>query len=124
MGGVGGTPGYYERGELTNSFETYWAAAPLTLPFAKGKVLWDLMPGLSVDLGYDLELVRDRPALDVNGQPGTGLLPTSYTRHMVGAGISVAWRLICACWASIRGIGTTPMMRNWRRLQKKNTGFY
>jgi hypothetical protein len=50
MGGVGGTPGYYERGELTNSFRTYWAAAPLTLPFVKGRVLWDLMPGFEVDL--------------------------------------------------------------------------
>lgn len=50
MGGLGGTPGYYERGELTNSFKTFWVAAPLTLPVLKGNVLWDLMPGFATDL--------------------------------------------------------------------------
>lgn len=50
MGGIGGTPGYYHRGEVTNSFRTYWASAPLTLPFVKGRVLLDLMPGFQVDL--------------------------------------------------------------------------
>lgn len=49
MGGVGGNPGYYQRGELTNSFRTVWAASPLTLPFLGNKVLLDLMPGFEGD---------------------------------------------------------------------------
>ncbi len=49
MGGLGGNPGYYKRGELTNSFRTVWAASPLTLPFVGNKVLLDLMPGFEAD---------------------------------------------------------------------------
>lgn len=49
MGGVGNNPAYYKRGEITNSFETFWASAPLSLPFAKGLLLLDIMPGFQVD---------------------------------------------------------------------------
>lgn len=52
MGGLGGNPGYYDQGERTNSFETFWASAPLTVPF-RGVVFLDLMPGFSVDVNRD-----------------------------------------------------------------------
>lgn len=50
MGGVGSNPGYFKRGEITSSFRTYRASAPVTLPFLRGELLLDLMPGLLVDL--------------------------------------------------------------------------
>lgn len=52
LGGIGGNPGYYDEGELTNSFQTYWASAPFTLPF-RGVVFLDLMPGFSLDVNRD-----------------------------------------------------------------------
>jgi hypothetical protein len=84
--------------DLASTFRYMRAPSPLSdLGVSTGKVLrartsitFLIRPGLSVDLGYDFELVRDRPALSQTGQPGFGLI-TDYTKHLVGLGFSIAW---------------------------------
>lgn len=51
MGGTGLYPGYLAAGTVTNSFRSYWVSAPVTIPFFKGALSWDLMPGATVNLG-------------------------------------------------------------------------
>jgi hypothetical protein len=50
--GLGRSPGFYTQGDYTALHRNYWTALPLTIPFFKGAVSWDIMPGALVDLDY------------------------------------------------------------------------
>src|SRR4030095_2795796 len=47
--GTGLDPGYLDGNDrVKDAFKTYWMNAPVTLPFFKNKLSWDIMPGASV----------------------------------------------------------------------------
>jgi hypothetical protein len=47
--GTGLEPGYLNPGNtLHDAFKTFWANAPVTVPFFNNKLSWDVMPGFSV----------------------------------------------------------------------------
>lgn len=52
MAGTGVVPGFYQSGSITSDSRSYWAYAPVTLPFFGGAVSWDLMPGVTVNKTY------------------------------------------------------------------------
>lgn len=45
MGGTGIYPGYLEAGTVTTSLNSYWVAAPITIPLFGTTLSWDIMPG-------------------------------------------------------------------------------
>lgn len=53
--GTGLDPGYLGSVGLEDAFQTYWANAPVTFPFFKNKLSWDVMPGLSYTKDYETE---------------------------------------------------------------------
>ena len=53
MGGTGVYPGYLSEGEVTDTFQSWWANAVYTIPFRDGAVTWDLLPGFLVNLDKD-----------------------------------------------------------------------
>jgi len=53
MGGTGVYPGYLSEGEVTDTFQSWWANAVYTIPFRDGAVIWDLLPGFLVNLDKD-----------------------------------------------------------------------
>ncbi|MCX2743834.1 hypothetical protein OO013_08155 [Mangrovivirga sp. M17] len=52
MGGVGLNPQHINKGELTNSFQTWWVSAVATYAFANNNILWDILPGATVNLDH------------------------------------------------------------------------
>ncbi|NER08907.1 hypothetical protein SAMN06265375_1011619 [Muriicola jejuensis] len=46
-GGIGGDPGLYSNGGLTDSYRTWWLAPMISIPFFKGQVSLDLNPGVA-----------------------------------------------------------------------------
>ena len=55
-GGTGLYPGLQNDSvSLGNAFKSYWVNAPLTLPFFKNKLSWDIMPGASYTTKYGTE---------------------------------------------------------------------
>ena len=50
--GTGLDPGYLSSVGLEDAFQTYWANTPVTFPFFKNKLSWDLMPGVSYTADY------------------------------------------------------------------------
>jgi hypothetical protein len=51
--GTGLDPGYLDGSDrVKDAFKTYWMNAPVTFPFFKNKLSWDLMPGVSVTRHY------------------------------------------------------------------------
>lgn len=52
MAGIGSTPGYLQSGAVTRDFKSYWAYAPITVPFFDNMVSWDIMPGISFNQEY------------------------------------------------------------------------
>jgi len=55
LAGSGVDPSHIEAGEATDTFKSWWAAYVLTLPFQDGRITWDLMPGVMVNLNQDHE---------------------------------------------------------------------
>ena len=54
--GTGLDPGLQNDSvNLQNEFKTYWVNAPLTLPFFKNKLSWDIMPGALYNSSYGTE---------------------------------------------------------------------
>jgi hypothetical protein len=53
MGGTGVNPSYLQEGEVTDTFQSWWANAVYTIPFRDGAVTWDLLPGFLVNLDKD-----------------------------------------------------------------------
>ena len=53
MGGTGVYPGYLSEGEVTDTFQSWWANVVYTIPFRNGTVTWDLLPGFLVNLDKD-----------------------------------------------------------------------
>jgi hypothetical protein len=54
--GTGLDPGYMDANNRVNdAFRTFWTNAPVTVPFLKNTLSWDIMPGASVttDFGSD-----------------------------------------------------------------------
>jgi len=53
MGGTGVNPSYLQEGEVTDTFQSWWANAVYTIPFHDGAITWDLLPGFLVNLDKD-----------------------------------------------------------------------
>ncbi len=53
MGGTGVYPGYLSSGEVTDTFQSWWANGVYTIPFRDGTVNWDLLPGFLVNFDKD-----------------------------------------------------------------------
>ncbi len=54
--GTGMFPGYLDVDARTNdAFQTYWVNTPLTVPFLRDKLSWDVTPGVSVTRNYGEE---------------------------------------------------------------------
>jgi hypothetical protein len=54
--GTGLDPGYLDGSDrVKDAFKTYWMNAPVTFPFFKNKLSWDLMPGVSVTRDFGEE---------------------------------------------------------------------
>jgi hypothetical protein len=50
MAGTGIDPGHLEAGEVTDTFESWWANLVYTIPFNDGQITWDLLPGFLLNL--------------------------------------------------------------------------
>lgn len=48
--GFGRSPGYYQTTDYTELNKNVWTAFPVTIPFAKSAVLWDVMPGALLNI--------------------------------------------------------------------------
>ena len=56
--GTGLFPGNLDEEEgVKDAFKTYWMNAPVTLPFLKNKLQWDIMPGVSTTRDYGTQKV-------------------------------------------------------------------
>jgi len=51
--GTGIYPGYLSQGEVTDTFQSWWANVAYTIPFRDGAVTWDLLPGGLLNLDKD-----------------------------------------------------------------------
>ena len=51
-GGIGTNPGYQQHDQLSDAFRSFYATAQLSLPLLKGKLLWDLNPGVTLNTMY------------------------------------------------------------------------
>ncbi|HEX9230139.1 MAG TPA: hypothetical protein VF885_26355 [Arthrobacter sp.] len=51
-GGIGTNPGYQQQDQLSDPFRSFFATAQLSLPLFKGKLLWDLNPGVTLNTMY------------------------------------------------------------------------
>lgn len=55
-GGTGQDPGLHtDSTSLQDAFNTYWVNTPVTIPFFKNRLSWDLMPGASYTTKYGYE---------------------------------------------------------------------
>lgn len=55
MAGTGISPSYLSEGEVTDTFQSWWANAIFTFPFRDGTVTWDVLPGFTANFNRDLE---------------------------------------------------------------------
>ena len=52
LAGFGLFPQHLDQGEVTDSFQSWWAMGVATIAFANDHILWDLLPGATVNLNY------------------------------------------------------------------------
>jgi len=52
MVGIGQSPSYYQAGTRLENLSSFWATAPMTLPFFDNTISWDLMPGFTLNTEY------------------------------------------------------------------------
>lgn len=52
LGGVGIFPQHLDQGEVTSSFHSWWVVGVATYAFADNSILWDILPGASVNLDH------------------------------------------------------------------------
>jgi len=53
--GTGINPSYLSSGEVTDTFQSWFVTYDYTMAFLDGKVTWDLLPGVMVNLDKDQE---------------------------------------------------------------------
>ena len=53
--GTGINPSYLSAGEVTDTFQSWFATYDYTMAFRDGQVTWDVMPGVMVNLDQDQE---------------------------------------------------------------------
>lgn len=52
LGGLGLFPQHLDQGEVTSGFNSWWAVGVATYAFANNTILWDLLPGGTVNLNH------------------------------------------------------------------------
>ncbi|MCA6074765.1 hypothetical protein [Fulvivirga sedimenti] len=52
LAGVGLFPQHLDQGEVTSSFRSWWAMGVATYAFANNTILWDILPGATVNLNH------------------------------------------------------------------------
>ena len=52
LGGTGLFPEHLERGETTDALESWWLTGVATYAFADGRLLWDILPGVTLNTEY------------------------------------------------------------------------
>jgi hypothetical protein len=53
--GTGISPSYLSAGEVTDTFQSWFATYAYTMAFDDGRITWDLLPGVMVNLDQDQE---------------------------------------------------------------------
>ena len=53
LAGTGVDPSYIRAGTATDTLKTWWASYVYTIPFNDGRITWDLLPGVLLNLNQD-----------------------------------------------------------------------